>query len=240
MIGLVISEQDIAGMGMRAALAGRKHTHELFTIPQDIIRPEKIDAWGAEFLVFLSRHKSEAGKPSLTVHSTGNFGKAEYGGNPHQLQATLAQKKHNVFLELLSCPLDYDVTLEVTHHGPTGFRTPLFFVEIGSAEAQWRDAKAAEFVVDAVLRGLESKRKCEHAIGFGGGHYAPKFSAMHDTAFGHICPKYAIDELPEHLVKQMVDMTADGVDYAVLDEGRLNGVQKSRIKMALDRIGVRY
>ena len=239
MIGIVYSEKDLAGKNIAAALKERGCKHELVRIRQDIIYPEGIDALGMEFLVFASRHRSKAGTPSLTVHSTGNFGKAEYGGSDKELQATLANPKHNIYLELRECTLDYEVTLEVTHHGPTGAKTPLFFVEIGSAEKQWGDEEAAGFVADCILKGLASTKKHQHAIGFGGGHYSPKFSEM-DTAFGHICPKYAADLLDEGLVKQMAGKTVDGVDYAVIDEKGLKGGQKVVIKRALDGLGIEY
>ncbi|MCK4328195.1 MAG: hypothetical protein KAW41_07075 [Candidatus Diapherotrites archaeon] len=260
MIGIVASEKDIAGMSMLESLKARgfEDTFEEWagtpvlgkgdlraaTIPQDIIHAESMDGlaelFDLEFLVFASRHRSQAGTPSLTVHSTGNFGKAEFGGREKELQATLANAKHNVYLELRECTLDYEVALEVTHHGPTGFRTPLFFVEIGSSEKQWRDKEAAEFVVDCILAGLESNKKHQHAIGFGGGHYAPRFSEMEEVAFGHICPKYAADLLDDGLVKQMVEKTVDRVDCAVIDEKGLKGRQKLVIKKALDGLGVEY
>ena len=243
MIGMVVSEQDIAGKNMLNSFETRDYDnskYELKVIPQDIIYPEKIDDWGFEFCVFASRHRSRAGTPSLTVHSTGNFGKADYGGEERTLQNTLANAKHNIYQELRECSLDYEVTLEVTHHGPTNFETPLFFVEIGSSETQWRDEEAAEFVVDCILSGLQSKKKHQTAIGFGGGHYAPKFSEMESVAFSHICPKYAADDLTEDLIKQMIDKTADGVDFAVLDEKGLKGRHKVLIKRVLDGLELEY
>ena len=38
-----------------------------------------------ELAVFLSRHSSKSGTPTLSVHSPGNLGKAELGGLPHQV-----------------------------------------------------------------------------------------------------------------------------------------------------------
>ncbi|MFC2175173.1 D-aminoacyl-tRNA deacylase [archaeon] len=240
MIGIVYSEKDLAGKGIAAELKAIGCRHELVKITQDIIYPKGIDALGMEFLVFASRHKSSSGTKSLTVHSTGNFGKAEFGGRDKELQATLANAKHNIYLELVGCALDYGVTLEATHHGPTEFKTPLFFVEIGSSEEQWADKKAAEFVAECIARGLDSKKKHPHAIGFGGGHYAPKFSGMEEVAFGHICPKYAAGLLDGGLIQQMVERTVDGVGHAVIDEKGLKGGQKLVIKRALDGLGIDY
>ena len=132
------------------------------------------------------------------------------------------------------------MTLEATHHGPTGFKTPLFFVEIGSGEAQWRDAEAADFVADCILKGLASGKKHEHAIGFGGGHYCPKWSEIEDVAFSHVCAKYALDPLTPELVRQMIERTADGVDFAVLDDKGMKSRHKTMVKAALDGLGIDY
>ncbi len=233
MIGIVYSKQDEAGKNIANALLNKKCSHQLIKIQEDIIHPKAVDSLGMDLLVFASRHKAVSGKPSLTVHSTGNFGSADFGGKAHTMQNTVANTKHNIYLELLECTLDYEITLEVTHHGPTNFSTPLFFVEIGSTEKQWMDLEASEFVAECILNGLKSNKKHKHAIGFGGGHYAPKFSEM-DLAFSHICPKYACDSLSEDLVKQMIEKTVDKVDLAVLDEKGLKGRQKTIIKEMLN------
>src|SRR2546425_7132420 len=44
-----------------------------------------------EVVVFLSKHRSESGTPSLTVHPIGNFGAADYGGRPGTLVPTDAR-----------------------------------------------------------------------------------------------------------------------------------------------------
>lgn len=260
MIGIVASEKDRAGMNMIASLKaiGFSDSFEEFrgkpvlemgnyratTIGEDIIYAEHIDELAErldlEFVVFASRHSSKSGNPTLTVHSTGNFGKAEYGGEDRTLQNTLANVKHNIYLKLRECTLDYGVSLEATHHGPTKFKTPLFFVEIGSSEERWGDKEAAEFVVDAILEGTGSKESWQHAIGFGGGHYAPRFSGMEEVAFSHICAKYALDSLDSGLISQMVEKTADGVDFAVLDEKGMKGRHKVLVKGALDALGIEY
>ena len=136
--------------------------------------------------------------------------------------------------------LDYAVSLEVTHHGPTGFRTPLVWAELGSTEKQWGDKEAAAFLVGCIEKGSKRKDNAETVIGFGGGHYAPKFSLLEEkVAFGHMCPKYACDLLGRGLIEQMVEKSG-GVDYAVLDDKGLKGSQKATIRQVLDEIGVEY
>ena len=40
-----------------------------------------------------------------------------------------------------SSVLDYEITIEATHHGPTSLKKPLLFIEIGSTEKQWADTQ---------------------------------------------------------------------------------------------------
>jgi len=197
------------------------------------------EEYNLEYIVVASRHWSRSGKPSLTVHPTGNFGKAVYGGRPRELQKTLANPMRNVFLELQKDPLrSFEVSLEATHHSPTQFETPMFFAELGSGKSQWGDEDAGAYIAGAILNGVASREEAPVAIGFGGGHYCPTFTVMErDTAFGHIAAKYALDLLTPELIGQMVEKTADGVERAYL-EGGLKGYQRKKVKVALRNLGV--
>ena len=192
-----------------------------------------------KYLVIASRHWSQSGSPCLTVHPPGNFGKALYGGRPNELQYTLANPMRDVFLELQrDTPKGYVVSLEATHHSPTSFNVPLFFAELGSSEREWRDEKAAAYLAEAILRGIEAHGSAPAAIGFGGGHYCPTFTIMEaDLSFGHICPKYALNLLNEELIKQMMERTLDGVEKAVLDRG-MKGYERKMVTVALKRLGL--
>jgi D-aminoacyl-tRNA deacylase len=260
--GLIISEIDPAGTTMLRELVEtvgnfnklddktyQGHGTYLFLGKEDTIYLKKIDAFATKFnldyVIVLSRHKAASGEPSLTVHPTGNFfAKADYGGNPRELQNTMALPMQSIFLEILNCPLaEYRISLECTHHGPTGFETPFFFVELGSSEKQWKDRKAALFLVKSVLKAkVPKKKKSDVVIGFGGNHYVAKFSEMEKEtfSFGHMCPKYAVDELNEDLIKQMLEKTTDRADYAILDNKGLKGRQKTKIKGILDSLGTEY
>jgi D-tyrosyl-tRNA(Tyr) deacylase len=177
------------------------------------------EQYDIDYIIVASRHWSRSGQPSLTVHPTGNFGKALYGGHPRELQRTVANPMRNVFLELLrDPPTGFQVTLEATHHSPTHFNTPMFFAEVGSREEQWRDEEVANYLADSIINGIKSDGEAPVAIGFGGGHYCPKFTDLEkDMAFGHIAAKYALDELNQDLIRQMVDNTEENVDFGVLD-----------------------
>lgn len=197
------------------------------------------ERYGIEYYVVASRHWSASGTPCLTVHPTGNFGKAVYGGRDRELQPVPANPMRDVFLELLRNPPEgYEVSLEATHHSPTQFRTPMFFAELGSSEREWGDEEAASHLARSIVEGIRSRGRAPTAIGFGGGHYCPTFTMLErEVAFGHICPKYALDLLTEDLVRQMVERTMDGVERAYVEEG-VKGYQRKRIETALKKLGL--
>jgi len=192
-----------------------------------------------DYFVMASRHWSQSGQPCLTVHPTGNFGKAVYGGRPRELQRTLANPMRDVFMELVADPPHgFQVSLEATHHSPTQFETPMFFAEVGSGERQWRDEAVCRYLAEAIVRGVGSNGRAPVAVGFGGGHYCPTFSVLErETAFGHVAAKYALDLLTEDLFGQMVERTLDGVDLASLDPG-LRGWERKKVEVALGKLGI--
>jgi len=75
-------------------------------------------------------------------------------------------------------------------------------------------------------------------IGFGGGHYCPKFSVMErDHAFGHIAAKYAFHELTDEMIAQMAVKTVGGVEKAYIESG-VKGSDKRMLEAALARLGI--
>jgi len=193
---------------------------------------------GLEYIVVASRHWAESGKPSLTVHPTGNFGKAMYGGRHYELQFTAPNPMRDVYLRIRENPPEgFQVSLEATHHSPTQFSVPMFFAEVGSREAQWRDAEACNYLVDCILGGMDDNGEAPVALGFGGGHYCPTFSAkMAEYAFGHMAAKYAIPLLTEELVGQMLEKSP-GAEAAMLDGG-LKGHERKKVEALLGKLGV--
>lgn len=247
MIAIVVSQRDTAGMNLfqRFLERGFREKETVFggmpvyakgdlllvRVSQDIIHAEGLDSLGASELVFASRHKSESGRPTLTAHPTGNFGKAEYGGNERELCFVNPNTMRNIFVKMVECPLEeYAVSLEQTHHGPTGFKTPMCFIELGSSESQWKDEKAAGFLADCILSGLGSKEKAEKACGFGGNHYSPLFTKLEgEFAFGHMCPKHSLQLLDAELAGQMAERS--GAHKAVIDRKGIKG--KGRLLFCL-------
>ncbi|MDV7348510.1 D-aminoacyl-tRNA deacylase [Halorubrum distributum] len=159
-----------------------------------------------EFLAFVSRHSGETGE-LLTAHVTGNFGGAEYGGDPESLaRAAPGAEKRVVGALARHAPDGYEVGIECTHHGPTDVAVPSLFVELGSDEPQWEDPEAARAVARAVLdlRGTGAdlsggpEGRPRHVVGFGGGHYAPRFTRIvreTEWAVGHVGADWALADL---------------------------------------------
>jgi len=201
-----------------------------------------------ELVVFLSRHSSQSGKPTLSVHAPGNFADAELGGLPRTLSIAPAKAMHDALKTLghfkTEMKLDYEVSYECTHHGPS-LNVPAMFVELGSSPKQWSDHKAAEAVakaaMDAIIKFQASNQTA--ALGIGGPHYNPKFTKMaleNDTLFGHIIPKYALSHVDDEMLQQCVERTREKVDHAILDWKGIKGEDKPKILAELAEINLPY
>jgi D-aminoacyl-tRNA deacylase len=176
---------------------------------------------GPELLFVVSRHAGETG-PLLTAHPTGNPGPAEFGGEP----AAFARAAPNAKAALLAAfdeqaPDGYEVGLECTHHGPTDLDVPALFVELGSEQEQWADEAGARAVAAAVLacRTATPDRK-RQLVGFGGGHYVPRFERIvreTDWAVGHVVADWALAEMDrtDATLRRVFERSA--AEYALVD-----------------------
>lgn len=174
----------------------------LITIPGLHLHADHLDDRVEEALgrrpdevVFLSRHRAASGQRSLTVHPIGNWNKADYGGREGELVPAAPDLMTSLLRELKrqAAGLQFEVTYEVTHHGPW-LDTPTLFIEIGSSEATWGDRDAARAIARSLLE--VQVRECPKAMGIGGGHYAPRFtevSLAKKISFGHMLPNHALD-----------------------------------------------
>lgn len=184
------------------ALLVRIENETIFTdFPENIIL-EKIRDYNLgkfDSIIFATRHKSVAKIPTLTCHTPGNFGNADYGGKDGQVcisnpifQKLALQEIMNLSKEL---EITFQVSLEATHHGPlTGM--PTTFIEIGSDENYWSIKEAGDLIASAIYKSLSYKDNLKSfrvASGIGGGHYCPKFTEIMlntDIAIGHVIAKY--------------------------------------------------
>ena len=54
----------------------------------------------AQLIIFLSRHSSQSGTPTLSVHTPGNFGPVELGGLPNTISISPANAMQTALKEL--------------------------------------------------------------------------------------------------------------------------------------------
>lgn len=210
----------------------------------DAIYLDHLNIFKPEICVFASRHRSESKKPTLTCHSPGNFSTPGAGGNERELSyapALYLQKAINL-LKIYGNNIPYDVSFEVTHHGPTNLSFPVIFIEVGSCEEQWNDLSACEVAADVIYEILTRDiKEVPTAIGFGGPHYAPNFTKISDKiAAGHIAPKYAADFLDRKMIEQMIEKTVPRPDFAVIDWKGLKGSRRRNIIEILDDFGLEW
>jgi len=211
-----------------------------------IVFPPDLDGFfNPQAYVFLSRHSAESGIASLTAHTTGNFsGETKFGGGARELSKADPSLLKN-YLIALSKRKDevggYEITMEATHHGPTSLQKPVLFIELGSSEKYWGDAKAAAVVGEALIESLtEKKIWSKAAIGFGGTHYPDKFTKLvieDDVAVSFVAPKYALEHVDDRMVGQMIQKTSAPVKFALLDWKGL-GAYKDKIQGLASQFGL--
>ncbi|OQX21247.1 MAG: hypothetical protein BWK75_03505 [Candidatus Altiarchaeales archaeon A3] len=248
---VLYSHQDIAGENIAKFL--KVDNIEIFGIDEKVINlndlPSEIyNMAGAkiDLIIVASRHKSESKMPTLCVHSPGNFNDAKLGGNEKSLSIAPALYIRKAILEFKKEKeknlnlVNYDVTLEVTHHGPT-LNLPVMFVEVGSSEEQWNNLNACE-VAGNVIKDLYgtnlNKKNTTIAIGIGGNHYAGKFTKIllnEEIAFGHIMPKYNFNG---EMIEQMISKTIPKPEIALIDWNGLNSEQRNKTIKKLNEINL--
>jgi D-aminoacyl-tRNA deacylase len=191
----------------------------------------------ADELIVASRHASETGRPSLTVHVPGDLRRGNLAmASPPTIKTAL--RELNAARDELGLP--HQVSLEATHHGPTSLEIPVTFVEIGSKPEEWRDKKAGEAVARAIMAAANPRESCVNAVGFGGPHYAPRHTEVtlrSDIGVGHIIPKY--QSFDEKLIERAVVRTRDGVKLFVLDWKGLTSEQRASCQQAASKLGIR-
>lgn len=196
----------------------------------------------ASLIIFASKHRSKEEISSLTVHCTGNpSGESRLGGCPKSLAVSSPAAMKSILTEMKRLVeqkgLKYDVTLEVTHHGPTELSVPSLYAEIGSTEVQWKDPDAGEVAAKAIL--AVSLEKVPVALGFGGGHYAMRQTGLlleTEISFGHNFPKYQLEFVDEALIKQAIEKSK--ADFAYFDRKSMKSEDRNRISETLDKLGL--
>jgi len=271
MILLVASNKDIASLNIKEQILKHypfnKTTQEfeenptfsvvingknvtLITLNHESVKAQNLpeNFPNANLIVFISRHSSQSGKPTLSVHTPGNFGDAELGGLPRTVSVSPALAMQTALKALMrykgTFQLDYEVTFECTHHGPS-LNVPTMFVELGSSPQQWSDLRAAEAVANAAMEAIADFSAATNTavLGIGGTHYNQRFTLMAlmgEAIFGHMIPKYAVNLVDGEMLTQCREKTLEKVSLAVLDWKGIKSEDKPHLLSALEAAGLPF
>ena len=192
----------------------------------------------ADLIIFLSRHSSEHPLPVLTVHVTGNIGPARLGGVAGSLAVASPPWMRAVLCNLTkNAPEGYRATYEVTHHGPTELSTPSFFVEIGSTEKEWNDARAGTAVALSILEA--DPTDTVNVLGIGGTHYARReteIALRSRAAFGHIVHSRFVSSLDPATLAALAEKSQANAVY--IDKKAITPGEMERVGAALADLGI--
>ncbi|MBT4136202.1 hypothetical protein HOD75_01890 [archaeon] len=207
-----------------------------------------------DLLVFASTHKSEKGNPSLCLHAPGNWRSADLGGQPGKICPTSAYVLKYLFQQLnknyekdkKTLTKEYNITLEVTHHGPLT-EIPCIFIELGSQEPEWLDENAAKIVAKTILslQNFDKKNFVNTitAIGIGGPHYAPVFNKIQlnsNYAISHIIPQHALPITPS-MLQQAEEKTKEQIKEVLIDwKGCGKSEQRQQVINTIEDLGLTY
>jgi D-aminoacyl-tRNA deacylase len=237
---IVASKIDKAGINISSQLS-QFGNFSFYLVEDEMIftenlNLEKINQY--DFIIFASKHQSEKGNKTISIHAPGNWNKAELGGAERKACPTSALFQKQLFEKIKQTlgkfPLNgYDLTLECTHHGPL-IEKPCLFVEIGATETEWKDRKAGFVVAKSIAETIKEFKENpynEIAIAIGGPHYCPNFNKIQlnsNIAISHVIPQYVLP-LTEEMVKEAIAKTAEDVDIILLDwKGLGNSEQRSQ------------
>jgi D-aminoacyl-tRNA deacylase len=237
---IIYSKRDKAGANIADILRTRYRLEPL-ELEGEIIHLDSVPGslLDASLCIVASRHKSESGIPTLTIHSPGNFGPAGAGGDEKELGVAPALYLREGLKKLMESKTDgFEVCFEATHHGPSAFPFPVVFVEVGSTEKEWNNPNACNAVADTIKALFTTEpQKMPAAIGFGGGHYARKFSQVDEYAIGHICPKHNLEHLDFEMMEQMIEKTTPQPSHAIVERKGL-GKEKEKIMSLIKETGL--
>ncbi|MFW5852529.1 MAG: D-aminoacyl-tRNA deacylase [Nanoarchaeota archaeon] len=232
----------------------------LVTSPTRSVDSEKIDediesilSIKPDIIIFPTTHRSKSRIPSLMVHTQGNWGEAELGGLNRKICISaenfikyalqyIVNNKHK-YKDIR----DFDVAQEVTHHGPI-VSCPSMFIEIGSSEKEWDIDDGGRIIADTLVWLIDCTEEIINsdyitAFGIGGTHTCSNFLKIMlndpDIAIGHVCPKYALENLDQEMIKQGMERSMKRADFIILDWKGM-GEHKERILDILEEMNIPY
>jgi D-aminoacyl-tRNA deacylase len=252
---IIVSKKDLAGLNIKKNLLKffefkKKENFyildniQLHTVEEESFNCNNIDQKiNADLFIFATRHQSSKGVHSLSIHAPGNWSNADLGGLPSKLCIAPASyiKQGLITLNKLASHLNYEITVEQTHHGPY-IEKPCFFIEIGSNKKQWQDSKSGEIIAKAIIEIIKSKPNYKSTIFLGGGHYnhqANKILLNTNYAIGHICAKHSLVDMNEEMLDYTITRTSEKINLVILDWKGL-GKNKSKIIEILEKLNLKY
>ncbi len=254
---VVIAKDNAASQNIKAALlgiGGFEEREQGFWSCDDFCMAEYagsiveiVPSHDAEYYIFASTHKSSSNTPSFSAHTPGNWGKAQLGGKPRTLNFAYASKVKECarkMKELSDAKLGWQVSVEVDHHGPS-LERPVLFAEIGSTQEQWENEKAGEIVAKSIIAAITSTVEFDCYVGFGGSHYAPKFTPIvigGNIALGHIISGYALerDGVQKETVLQAMQKNVEKPKGALIDWKGIKGRTREQLIQALDELEISW
>jgi len=253
---VVASKKDKAGINITTNLSQfRKNplmssmsgepNFDFYLVEEEIIYTENLDLEKInkyDFIIFASKHQSEKGDKSFSIHAPGNPRNVDVGGEqlrgrqeislPNQSRARLGGKagkmcktsalfqkqifeKLNSNVKEHSLDEKYKVTLECTHHGPL-INKPCIFIEIGSSEIEWTNRKAGFVIaktIDQIIQEFRENPYNEVAIGIGGPHYCPNFNKIQLNS--NIAVSHIIPQYALPIDEEMIKQAIDNTEEEV-------------------------
>lgn len=232
------TELNFDNYGVLKLLPTREKTNEVYllTTDKEAVYYDDLDASiesqisiKPDLIVFATKHQAKSGIHSLSCHTQGNWGSADFGGKEKEIGVAPATLLSQIFLKLKEVnhqkELGYEVILECTHHGPS-LKTPSIFIEIGSDEESWvrKDAGAA---ISKTLIEILPKYKFDKpnsdikvALGLGGLHHCPEFSKRYErneAYVGHVCPKHQLENLTEEILRHAISNIVPKCEMILFD-----------------------
>lgn len=227
--------------------SNKKKKIDLIFINERQVFADYLNELEADLFVFASKHSSETRKPCLTVHSIGNFSKAELGGKDSTLVPTSSLVIKNFYLNLVKETKErnfsFPVLLEQTHHGPF-LSKPCVFIEIGSSEEEWQNQTAGGIIASVIMNSFSSfNSSFKTVLGIGGTHYCPEFSKIEERtemALSFILSKYYVDLIDFSLFKQMTEKTCEKIDLILFDWKGLKSEQRKKIISFCEKLNLHW
>lgn len=258
------------------------HRHlRMVYLPNGLLFEDHLDQrWEAQSgecvreIIFPSRHVAASGQASLTLHPIGvpHLPKNEvgpYGGHGGMAPPPSTRLASWWKRLLVMAPSDpnvegFDLSLEVTHHGPT-VGVPCLFIEVGSTDATWGHEGAARLLARIMHEGLLGSENDawdadKHGgqlvlVTLGGGHYAPRanqLAAIEGVWLGHMLATYALpfvqaengDVLGTWKQSIQAGLEATRTSYpggdivCSMDKKAFKGWQRQAIRAYLESVGV--